>query len=759
MSQAHISKKIAELQKHTGKIEKISLTSLDPAVSFIDLAARFAKNPGTVALLSGGDLDCARYHILAIEPWMEIKAYGKDIHITADGTTFRLQGDPFDILRQVMDAYAIPFNDFYLPVAAGLFGYFSYDLKDFIEKLPRTSILDQPLPCLCLSAPSFIIVHDKEENHTYLCATERTDGTGKKMGAPSDMAAAMAASFLENSGFSGGTEGLTSSFTQPEYLAAVKSIKDYIVSGDIYQVNLSQRFETDFSGDPFALFSRLYQTAPGPFYAYIHAGDHWIVSTSPERFLQRRKNHVETRPIKGTRPRGKNPAEDLKFRKDLVRSAKDDAELSMIVDLMRNDLGRVCRGGSVGVTDHKRLESYPNVFHLVSIVEGELADGRDSVDLLRATFPGGSITGCPRIRAMEIIDELEPVRRHVYTGSIGYISFHDTLDLSIAIRTATIYRNRVFFSVGGGVVYDSDPTDEFEETLHKARSLMGALQPENAKKITSPKTRIWQNGRLVSPENAVIPVSDLGFQYGLGFFETIRVDNDRPLFLDEHINRFYRAWKALFDTPPPDLTWDEIIRQVVMANHLENDIAAVKIMASYGAADSPLAHHCPNLVVLAKKYAPRPALTRKTGLDVLTYPHARQTPLADHKTLNYAYYHLAGQWAQKKGADEALILNPDGSVSETNTANILLISGSTACQPASPHVLAGVMEKKVIQYLKRQGYAIETRNIRPKDLLSADTVLLTNSLIGAVPALNLDGNAIKPDARFCQRINAALFGK
>ncbi len=741
------------LCKLTGKIKNVVVTPLDLNMSFLELAARFSKNPGTVALLSGGDLDCARYHILAVNPWLEIKARGTRMSVCVSGKTIEIKENPFDFLRQVMAAYALPVNPPALPVACGLFGYFSYDLKDFTEALPRTAIDDLGLPHLCLFAPSAVVCCDKKEKKFWLCVTQRVDEKNGPMGdIPESIESLLKNPSAKPPGFVAGASGYTSSFTRAQYMAAVGKIKDYLAAGDIYQVNLSQRFETDFSGDPFALFSSLYQTAPGPFYAYVHAGDHWIVSTSPERFLRRRENDVETRPIKGTRPRGKDPAEDQKFREALARSPKDDAELSMIVDLMRNDLGRVCRGRSVRVAEHRRLEAYHNVFHLVSVVEGELAHGKDSVDLLEAAFPGGSITGCPRIRAMEIIDELEPVRRHVYTGSIGYLSFHNSLDLSIAIRTATIFQNRIFFSVGGGVVFDSDPADEFEETLHKGRSLMEVLDAQKS----GPKKPewVWQNGKLVPAGEAVLPVSDLGVQYGLGFFETIRVDRGRPLFLEDHISRFYRAWKTLFELKVPDLTWHEILRQAVAANHLENDIAAVKIMASHGPADSFF--HRPNLMVAAKKYTPRPALTRKNGLDLLSYPHPRQTPLAEHKTLNYAYYYLAGKWAQKHGADEALILNPEGSVSETNTANIFLISGSMIYLPISRHVLAGVMEKQVVHQLAGQGYQIEKRNIMPRNLFSADTVILTNSLIGAVPALHLDGKPLKADMDLCQKIHTAM---
>lgn len=743
------------LSKITGKINHITVRPFELEASFIDLAARFSKDPGTVALLSGGDLDCARYHVLAIRPWLEIKGYGRKITITADGQNLSIERDPFEVLRQVVKEYTMVFEDLSIPVAAGLFGYLSYDLKDVIEELPRTSVDDHCLPQLCFFAPSAIIIHDKLKNQTCLCVVDRVDHNNEKI---SDdiriIEDLLTGNRPKQENFVGGASGLKSSFSQPDYMDAVKKIKEYIVSGDIYQVNLSQRFETDFSGDAFFMFKSLYQTAPGPFYAYINAGDHQIISTSPERFLKRNKEDVETRPIKGTRPRGKDISEDRAFSEDLLKSKKDDAELSMIVDLMRNDLGRVCCGGSVKVAEHRRLEAYHNVFHLVSVVKGELQADKDSIDLIKATFPGGSITGCPRIRAMEIIDELEPVRRHVYTGSIGYLSFHDTLDLSIAIRTATIFRNRIIFSVGGGVVFDSDPADEFEETLHKGRSLMGVLQAENPVAGSQTSEWLWQNGKLVSQKKAVISVGDLGFQYGLGFFETIRVENGQPIFLDDHVRRFYRAWDALFNTLKPDLTWDTIIRQVIDKNGLENQTAAVKIMASFGEATA--FPHQPNLVVSARKYLPRPAIMDKNGLDVVTFPDPRQTPLADHKTLNYLYYYLAGRWANQQGADEALILNPDGSISETNTANILLIDGKIVNCPQSPHVLSGVMEKQVIQHLIEIGYQVESRKIMPEKMFSIDQVIMTNSLIGAVPVLSLDGKKLNSNSAFCQRICEAV---
>jgi para-aminobenzoate synthetase component 1 len=269
---------------------------------------------------------------------------------------------------------------------------------------------------------------------------------------------------------------LRSNFTREAYLKAVAKIREYIRQGDVYQVNLSQRFSFPLTGDPFNLFQHLFALNPAPFYAYLNCRDFQILSTSMERFLFRRGDYLETRPIKGTRPRGQTPAEDEAMRRELAESRKDDAELSMIVDLLRNDLGKVCRARTVKVAEHKRLEAYQNVYHLVSIVTGQLRPEITHVDILRATFPGGSITGCPKIRAMEIIDELEPQVRQVYTGAIGYLGLHRNLDLNVAIRTAIISRGWGHFAVGGGVVYDSDEVAEYEETLHKGRTLFRLIE-------------------------------------------------------------------------------------------------------------------------------------------------------------------------------------------------------------------------------------------------------------------------------------------
>ncbi|MBI5685839.1 MAG: aminodeoxychorismate synthase component I [Verrucomicrobia bacterium] len=272
-----------------------------------------------------------------------------------------------------------------------------------------------------------------------------------------------------------GAPALESNLTREEYEHAIRRILDYIAAGDVYQINFSQRFRARTVAGPEMLYHALRTANPAPFAAYLDCGVGQVLSSSPERFLQIRGRSIQTRPIKGTRPRTGNEQADQKAARELMMSAKDQAELLMITDLERNDLGRVCEFGSVHVPELVTLESYATVLHLVSTVEGRLADGVTAVDAIRACFPGGSITGAPKIRAMEIIDELEPSARGVYTGAIGYLGFNGVADFNIAIRTMVYQDGAVHFHAGGGIVADSEPALEYEETLHKARGMVQAL--------------------------------------------------------------------------------------------------------------------------------------------------------------------------------------------------------------------------------------------------------------------------------------------
>ncbi len=439
--------------------------------AFLELVENLAERSVSAVLLSGGNLDCAGYSIAAWEPFLVFRSKGQRVHLDTLSRQVMMNADPLAVLDAVFALLRLDHPLASHPFAGGAVGYFAYDLKSQIERLPQTAEDDLDLPDIFLFLPSRILVHDRRQGSLHSLALFEKSSAGrvpdpfdgvfeKPVGVPSPLRIGL----------------LQSNFTHERYLEAVRRVRRYIRDGDVYQVNLSQRFRFPLQGSPFQLWQHLFTLNPAPFYAFIQAGDHQVLSTSMERFLYRRGSCLETRPIKGTRPRGKTPEEDQALGQELLRSAKDDAELSMIVDLLRNDLGRVCRPRTIRVSAHKRLETYQNVHHLVSVVTGELDNSTSYGEILRAVFPGGSITGCPKIRAMEIIDELEPHVRHVYTGAIGYLGGHGNMDLNVAIRTALVHGNTCYFSVGGGIVYDSDEEEEYQETLHKARTLLDLIE-------------------------------------------------------------------------------------------------------------------------------------------------------------------------------------------------------------------------------------------------------------------------------------------
>jgi para-aminobenzoate synthetase component I len=449
---------------------------------FLRLCASIARKAWSTILLSGGppaSEEANRFSIAAWDPYATLRGKGTDCRLHTPSEEFSVNANALTVLDDFWDRFIPEETDrpSPFPFLGGALGYFAYDLKNSIETLPQTALDDLGLPDLLLLWPRRILLHDRQTRRLHGVIV-RCDGDARATESetwplePSESSPPLL-----------GTGPLESNFTRAAYLQSVARVRHYIREGDVYQVNLSQRFTFPFEGDPYQLWCALFQMNPAPFYAFVNAGDHQILSTSMERFLYRRQDAIETRPIKGTRKRGANAAEDQALKDELCTDPKDDAELSMIVDLLRNDLGRVCEPRSIRVVEHKRLESYQNVHHLVSIVRGILRPGTTYGDILRSTFPGGSITGCPKIRAMEIIDELEPCVRHIYTGSIGYLGWQGNMDLNIAIRTALVQHNRCHFSVGGGIVHDSSEEAEYEETLHKGRTLFHLIERLNRSRV------------------------------------------------------------------------------------------------------------------------------------------------------------------------------------------------------------------------------------------------------------------------------------
>ena len=387
--------------------------------------------------------------------------------------------NPLDNLQEELKKYKAQ-NKTHLPFIGGAVGYLSYDLGNYMERLPRTAIDDTGVYDLYFGLYNWVIVVDHLENKTYIATPdlyiEEESKIIKKIEGQINEAEKAGIDSICYEEKEVEKTRLKSNFTKNEFENAVRKVQDYIRQGDIYQANLTQRFSGKTTLSSYELYRDLRRISPAPFGAFLNFEHNHILSNSPERFIKCVDKKVETRPIKGTRPRGKNREEDLMLQEELRNSEKDRAELLMIVDLERNDIGRISKIGSVKVPELFVIEPYANVNHLVATVVGEVKDDKDCIDVIKATFPGGSITGAPKIRSMEIIDELEPTQRNVYTGSIGYIGFNGDMDLNIAIRTIIKQDDNVYFQVGGGITWDSNPEDEYQETLDKAQSIMKALR-------------------------------------------------------------------------------------------------------------------------------------------------------------------------------------------------------------------------------------------------------------------------------------------
>ncbi len=400
--------------------------------------------------------------------------------------------DPLDELRKWLAKYELKDNvPVELPQAlftGGWIGYFSYDLGRHIETLPHTVVDDLQVPLIRLCFYDRMIAYDRHNDVFWLIVLglpDDNESPGEKLAGLEHLLKAAKEVQVPAppwTDMESAEASIThSNMTRENYLEAVKKVGRYIHDGDVYQVNFSQRFERPFAGRPIDLFQWQNHYNPSPYAAYIDAGMFQIVSASPELFISLRDGWIQTKPIKGTRrrfPEKEKQAQERNERNryDLLTSSKEQAELNMIVDLERNDIARICRPGTRRVVQPRTIETCPTVFHAVATVGGQLRSDVDLVDILRAVFPGGSITGAPKIRAMEIIDELEPTARGIYTGSIGFIGLDGAACLNIAIRTVIIAAHRAFVQTGGGIVADSDPQAEWEETITKARALLAGIE-------------------------------------------------------------------------------------------------------------------------------------------------------------------------------------------------------------------------------------------------------------------------------------------
>ena len=433
------------------------------------LFALLADQDWAVFLDSGtAETRQGRYDILAADPMTTLVTRGLQTEITTRSETRYSQQDPFDVLRSALGPAAQPYADW--PFTGGALGYFSYDLGRRIESLPDTLDNDQDLPEMAVGIYDWVIVVDHDKQQTHLLSDGRDEKTRRdwaglveKFHRPGQTQASQS---FEGCG------QVSAEISQDQYAAAFHQIKRYIVEGDCYQVNLAQRFSTRCDADPWALYLNLRQFNPAPFSAYLNLPFVQVLSCSPERFIQVSGDQVKTQPIKGTRPRSSSPQQDQAQAARLLNSEKDRAENVMIVDLLRNDMGKNCVTGSVKVPRLFEVQRFATVHHLVSTITGKLAPDSDTLALLRGCFPGGSITGAPKIRAMEIIEALESHRRGIYCGAIGYIDFNGDMDTNICIRTLTYQQGLLHFWAGGGIVHDSTLEGEYQESFDKAAAIL-----------------------------------------------------------------------------------------------------------------------------------------------------------------------------------------------------------------------------------------------------------------------------------------------
>ncbi|MCH8845165.1 MAG: aminodeoxychorismate synthase component I [Proteobacteria bacterium] len=439
-----------------------------------------AKEHWSIFLDSGYPyIDLGRYDIIAARPYIMLKTFADETEIVyANGKKEHSSDDPFSLVKTLLGENQNKLST--VPFAGGALGYFAYDLGRGIEKIPEISEHDIAMPDMAIGIYDWAVVTDHQQRRTWLTGYGKDEKTFDEWDELLDLFQTNTESGTSTSGADDFEvcSGLQVNMDNEFYARAFNKIKHYIREGDCYQVNLAQRFTVDVTGDPWTAYLKLRRLNPAPYSSFFKIPEGSVLSTSPERFLKVDNGLVESKPIKGTRRRSSDVYEDRALSEDLLESKKDRAENLMIVDLLRNDIGKSCRTGSVSVPRLFALESFARVHHLVSTIIGQLAVNTHALDLLRGCFPGGSITGAPKLRAMEIIEELEPHRRSIYCGSMAYIGFDGNMDSNITIRTLVHHKGRMYFWAGGGIVMDSRLDAEYQECFDKASALLALFELE-----------------------------------------------------------------------------------------------------------------------------------------------------------------------------------------------------------------------------------------------------------------------------------------
>ena len=460
------------------------LTSdLDTPVSIMLKLAGAKKNSFILESVTGGEIR-GRYSIIGMDPDLIWKCEEEQSFLSSGDSVFKpISGQPLSVFRDLLQQSVINLPKELPQSSAGLFGYFGYDMVRHVENLPNLNKDTIGLPDAMFIRPSIIAVLDGVKGEVILVAPVFYEPKVDEKEAFKKAKEKISSAILKlkkqtitdrNLGAPGEMEEPTSNFTKDEYKAAVIKAKNYINNGDIFQVVPSQRWTQNFSYSPFSLYRSLRRTNPSPFMFYFNFGEFQVIGASPEILVRVFGKEVTVRPIAGTRPRGKTPDEDKQLEEDLLADKKELAEHLMLLDLGRNDVGRVAKIGSVKPTEQFVIERYSHVMHIVSNVVGQLSDEHDAVSAFFAGMPAGTVSGAPKVRAMEIIDELEPEKRGVYGGGVGYFSSGGDMDMCIALRTAVLKGNKLHIQAGGGVVFDSDPEAEYMETVHKSNAIRRA---------------------------------------------------------------------------------------------------------------------------------------------------------------------------------------------------------------------------------------------------------------------------------------------
>ncbi|HAU39972.1 MAG: para-aminobenzoate synthase, component I, para-aminobenzoate synthetase component I [Candidatus Peregrinibacteria bacterium GW2011_GWF2_43_17] len=582
-------------------------------------------------------------------------------------------------------------------------GYFSYDLGYKLFKIKRSAKDDLGMPLIYLNFYKDFLRFDNLKKKIFTTAPGKVREIWAKPCA-----------YRENI-----VTNFEPEMSKKTYDRAFEKIREYILDGDIYQVNLTHRLVADFDGNHADLFCKILETNPAEMAAYLDLGEVKILSASPERFLRLEQGALSTAkrgqndsmyrpgtatlsgtvytcPVKGTRPRGKTPAEDAKMRDELLKSKKEEAELNMITDLLRNDIGQVCEIGSVRVAKHRAIQKCPTVWHTYSEVVGTLRKDLSAVDLLRACLPGGSITGCPKKRAMEIIDELEPVCRGVYTGAIGYIDGSGDMDTNIAIRTLVAKNGKLYLNVGGGIVADSTRESEYEETLDKAKSFLKLREPS----------------AIFDPANKKLK----------GVFETMRTYGREIFMLDLHLKRLAKSARIIEMKLPASVSE---IREMVLKS-VEGSKLKPPFRIKCVVTSKDIAIDVMHLEIDPEIYK---------GVKVVSLKLERKKPQA--KALPYFKSVEANKFAVSRGAYEAILVDRKGFVTEGAYSNVFWVKDGQV-YTRRDGVLEGVTRQVVLDSVN-----VKFARATVADLQNADEVFITKTTTGMVPIVEIDGREIE----------------